>query len=164
MRNAGKCGARKNLYVFSLNRNPHLDDPIFDCLLTQMAAVQAHDVCASLLFVGDLNDNNQEWLGSITTYRPGVAAFEFATVSGCDLLAVGPTHARGVTLDLMTDVPDPVRVAVVAVAPMSNSDHSSLSAVISMAQAVTNLCVVGKFSLNIKLIGIQVVVLCSKVD
>ena len=39
----------------------------------------------------------------------------------------------------MTDVPDLVRVAVVA--PMGNSDHSSLSAVISMAQAVPNLCV-----------------------
>ena len=34
----------------------------------------------------------------------------------------------------MTDVPDFVRVAVVA--PIGNSDHSSLSAVISMAQAV----------------------------
>ena len=39
----------------------------------------------------------------------------------------------------MTDVPDLVRVAVVA--PIGNSDHSSLSAVISMAQAVLNLCV-----------------------
>ena len=39
----------------------------------------------------------------------------------------------------MTDVPDLVWVAVVA--PISNSDHSSLSAVISMAQAVPNLCV-----------------------
>ena len=39
----------------------------------------------------------------------------------------------------MTDVPDLVRVAVVA--PISNSDHSSLSAVISMAKAVPNLCV-----------------------
>ena len=37
----------------------------------------------------------------------------------------------------MTDVPDSVRVAVVA--PIGNSDHS-LSAVISMAQAVPNLC------------------------
>ena len=38
----------------------------------------------------------------------------------------------------MTDVPDLVWVAVVA--PTSNSDNSSLSAVISMAQAVPNLC------------------------
>ena len=39
----------------------------------------------------------------------------------------------------MTDVPDLVRVAVVA--PIGNSDHSSLSAVISMAQVVPNMCV-----------------------
>ena len=63
--------------------------------------------------------------------------FDFATVSGCDQLVVGPTHARGGTLDLMTDVPDLVQVAVVA--PIGNSDLSSLSAVISMAQAVPNL-------------------------
>ena len=45
----------------------------------------------------------------------GVAACDFATVSGCDQLVVGPTHERGGILDvLMTDVPDLVRVAVVA--------------------------------------------------
>ena len=62
-------------------------------------------------------------------------------------MVVGPTHARGGTLDLlMTDVPDLVRVAVVA--PIGNSDHSSLSAVISMAQAVPNLCVSKNISLK----------------
>ena len=40
---------------------------------------------------------------------------------------------------MMTDVPDLVRVSVVA--PRGNSDHSSLSATISMVQAVPNLCV-----------------------
>ena len=45
--------------------------------------------------------------------------------SGCYQLVVGPTHARGGTFDLlMTDVPDLVRVAVVA--PIGNSDHSSV--------------------------------------
>ena len=39
----------------------------------------------------------------------------------------------------MTNVPDLIRVAVVA--PIGNSDHSSLLAVISMALAVPNLCV-----------------------
>ena len=67
------------------------------------------------------------------------AAFDFPTVSGCDQLVVSPTHARGGTLDLMADVPDLVRVAVVA--RIGNSDHSSLSAVSSMAQVVPNLCV-----------------------
>ena len=85
--------------------------------------------------MGDLNGHHQEWLGSTTTNSHGVAAFDFATVSGCDQLLVGPTHAHGGTLDLlMTDVPDLVWVAVIA--PIGNSDHSSLSAVISMAQAV----------------------------
>ena len=45
----------------------------------------------------------QEWLGSTTTNRHCVAALDFATVSGCDQLVIGPTHARGGTLDpLMT--------------------------------------------------------------
>ena len=112
-----------------------------------MAAVQAEDICASFLFVGDLNGHHQEWLGSTTTNRHGVGAFDFATVSGCDQLVVGPTHARGGTLDLlMTDVPDLVRVTVVA--PIGNSDHSSLSAVISMARVVPNLCVSRKVFLE----------------
>ena len=43
----------------------------------------------------------------MTTNHHGVAAFDFATVSSCDQLVVGPTHGRGGTLDLlMTDVPD----------------------------------------------------------
>ena len=58
-------------------------------------------------------------------------------------LFVGQTHARGGTLDLlMTGVPDLVWVAVVT--PIGNSDYSSLSAVISMAQTVLKLCVSGK--------------------
>ena len=112
-----------------------------------MAAVQAEDVRTSFLFVGDLNGHHQEWLGSATTNRHGVAAFDLATVSGCGQLVVGPTHARGGTLDLlMTDVSDLVRVSVVA--RIGNSHHSSLSAVISMAQAVPNLCVSRKVFLK----------------
>ena len=53
---------------------------------------------------------------------------------------IDPTHARGGILDiLMTDAPDLVQVAVVA--PLRSLDHSPLSAAISMAQAVPNLCV-----------------------
>ena len=37
------CGARQNIYMFSLYHNPDLDDRIYDCLLTAMAAVQAAD-------------------------------------------------------------------------------------------------------------------------
>ena len=60
-----------------------------------MAAVQVEDVRASFLFVGHLNGHYQERLGSTTTNRHGVAAFDFATVSGCDQLVVGPNHAQG---------------------------------------------------------------------
>ena len=61
------CGVRQNLYVYSLYRKTDLDNRIFDCLLASMAAVQAEDVRASFLFVGDLNGHHQEWLGSTTT-------------------------------------------------------------------------------------------------
>ena len=54
-------------------------------------------------------------------------------------MVVGPTHARGGTLGL-------VQVAVVA--PIGNSVHSSLPAVISMAKAVPNLCVSRKIFLK----------------
>ena len=79
-----------NTSVFRLYRNPGQDDRIYDRLLTAMAAVQAMDARASFLFVGDLNGHHQEWLGSTTTNRHGVAALDFATVSGCDQLVIGP--------------------------------------------------------------------------
>ena len=71
----------------------------------------------------------------------GVAALDLPlNLSGCDQLVIGPTNARGGTLDLLiTDVPDLVWVAVVA--PLGRFDHSSLSIAISMAQAIPNLCV-----------------------
>ena len=47
-----------------------------------MADVQAADPRASFLFVGDLNGHHQEWLGSTTTNRHGVATLDFATVTG----------------------------------------------------------------------------------
>ena len=126
--------------MFSLYRNLDLDDRIYDCSLTAMAVVQASDTRASFLFVGDLTGHHQEWWGSTITNGHGVAALDFASVSGCDQLVIGPTYARGGTLDLlMTDGPDLVRVAVVA--PLGSSDHSSLLIAISMAQAIPNLCI-----------------------
>ena len=95
------------------------------------------------LIVGDLNSYHRDWIGSMTTNSHEVAAFDFTSLR----LVVGPTYTRGGTLDLlMTEVPDLVRVA--AVAPISNSDHSSLSSVISMAKAVPNLCVCRKVFLK----------------
>ena len=141
------CCVRQNLYVLRLYSNFDLDNRIFYCLLASMAAVQAEDVHASFLFVGVSKAHHQEWLGPTTTNRHGVAAFDVATAPGCDQLDVGPTHARGGRLNLMmTDVPDLVRVAVVS--PIGNSDHSCLSAVISKAQAVPNLCVSRKVFLK----------------
>ena len=100
-------GTKPNFFVFSLYFNPDLDDGIYDCLLTSMAAGQID---------GDLN--HQKWLDSMTTNHHGVIA-STSRLSGCDQLAVGPTHAHGGILDLlMTDVPDVVRVSVVA--PISN--------------------------------------------
>ena len=133
--------------MYSLYRTLDLDYRIFYCLLASMTAVQAEDVRASFLFMSDLNGHHQEWLGSTTTNRDGVAAFDFATVSGWHQLVAGPTHAHGGTLYLLiTDVPDLVQVAVVA--PIGNSDHSSLSAVISMAKAVPKWCVSRKVLLK----------------
>ena len=83
------CGVRQNIYVFSLYHNPDLDDQVIDCLLASMTAMQAEEVRASFLFVGDLNGHHREWLGSTTTNRHGVAAFDFANISGCDQLVVG---------------------------------------------------------------------------
>ena len=54
------CAARQNLYAFSLYRNPDLDDLIFDCLLSSMAAEQAEDMSAAFLFMGDLSGHHQE--------------------------------------------------------------------------------------------------------
>ena len=77
-------------------------------------------------------------------------------IKGINIKIVYPTanqlvvilnHACGGTLDLlMTDVPDLEWVAVVAL--IGNSDPSSLSAVISMAQAVPNLWVSRKVFLK----------------
>ena len=66
------CGVRENLYGYSLYRNPVLEDRIFYCLLTSMAAVQAEDVRASFLFVSDLNGHDQVWLSSTITNRHGL--------------------------------------------------------------------------------------------
>ena len=74
------CGVRQNLYVFIFYHNPDIDDRIFYCLLSSMAAVQTEDIRDSFLFVGDLNGHHQEWLGSTTTNRYGDAASDFETV------------------------------------------------------------------------------------
>ena len=79
--------------MFSLYCSPDLDGRIFDCLLTSKAAVQSEDVRESFLFVGYLNGHHEEWLGSTHKNRHGVAAFDFAMVSGViSWLLARPMH------------------------------------------------------------------------
>ena len=120
--------------------------------------MQAEDVHASFLFVGYLNGHQQEWLGSTTTNCHCVASLDFTTMSSCYKLVVGPIHARGGTLDLMmTDVPDLVRVAVIA--PLGNSDqHLSRWSFRWNKQLFQTCVLLGKFFWNTELIGIQCVV------
>ena len=66
LRARGMAAYVQNLYKYNLYRNPDIDDQIFYCLLASMAAVQAEDVRASFLFVGDLNGHHQKWLSSTT--------------------------------------------------------------------------------------------------
>ena len=61
-------------------------------------------------------------------------------------LSARPMHVVEYLNLLMTDVPDLIQVAVEA--PIGNSDHSWLSAVISTAQAVPILCVSWKVFLK----------------
>ena len=46
--------------MFSLYRNPDLDNKIFYCLLTSIAAVQAEDVRGSFLFMAYLSGHHHE--------------------------------------------------------------------------------------------------------
>ena len=64
-----------------------------------MAVEKADYVPSSFQFVGD--GLHQELLGSTTTNRRGVAAFDFATVSGCDQLVADPPHVYGGTLNVL---------------------------------------------------------------
>ena len=104
---------RQNFSVFSLYRNPDLDDRIFDCLLASMATVQAEDVRASFLFVGDLNGHHQEWLSSTTriviVLQPLWLRLLWLLSAGCR-----PDARLGILYLLMTDVRDPVGDSVVA--------------------------------------------------
>ena len=146
------CGVRPNFYVYSLYHNSQPSPRWPDLwLFTCINGCCEGWGCPCLFPVCGWSEcpssGLQEWFGSMTTNCHGVAAFDFTTVSGCDQLVVSWTHALGGTLDLlMTDVPDLVWVSVVA--PIGNSDHSSLLAVISMAQAVPNLCVSRKVFLK----------------
>ena len=98
------CGVRQNLYVFSLYRNPDLDDRIFDCLLASMAPVQAEDVGVSFLFAGDLNGHHwSSWLlrpRTIIELQPLTSQLYSVAISW---LSAQPMH---VVMYRLTDIPD----------------------------------------------------------
>ena len=116
-----------NFYIFSMYRNPDLDNSIFDCLLDSMFEIQGADRKASFIFVGDLNVHHQNWLVSVSnTDSAGIAALDFANLSGCDQLVQESTHRSGNCLDLLlTDVPQVVDVKVKP--PLGTSDHCIVS-------------------------------------
>ena len=96
--------------MLGLYRNPDLDEQIYDCLFMPCRLRMCmHPSC----MWGDLKVHDHLF-GSNTMNRLAVTAFDFSTVSGCELV-VGPTHGRDGTLDLMmTDVPETVQIAVFA--------------------------------------------------
>lgn len=128
-----------NFYLFSVYRNPDLDNSIYDCLLTAMATVQSSDRKAVFVFMGDFNAHHTEWLESISpTDQHGRAALDFATLSGCEQIVLGPTHRSGNRLDLvLTDVPGVVDVEVIP--PIGTSDHSSLSITLQREFIIPNI-------------------------
>ncbi len=67
-----------------------------------MAMIQDEERKASFVFVGDYNAHHREWLESVsTTDSHGRTALDFANVSRCSQLVVGPTHLTGNRLSLV---------------------------------------------------------------
>ena len=121
------CSKSNNLYIFSLYRNPDLDDSIYDCLLSFMSDIQELNRKSSFIFVGDLNAHHPEWLKSMwLTHYHGIEAFDFTNLSDCTQLIKVPTHKLGNCLDLLlSDVAGVVDHLFDAL--FGNSDHSSIS-------------------------------------
>ena len=134
------CGNVSNLYVFSVYRNPGLDDSIYQCLLRAVHDVQVADRKAAFVVVGDVNAHHVQWLQSRFTDCHGIAALDFCTLAGFQQLVESPTHVAGSRLDLvMTDVPDVVDVSVGA--PVGSSDHCSLGVCARVHQVVPGFCI-----------------------
>ena len=121
------CGKNSNFYIFSLYRNPDLDNSIFDCMLHSMHNIQERDRKSAFVFVGDLNTHHSDWLVSVSpTNSAGVAARDFSNLSGCEQLIDEATHNSGNCLDLLlSDVPGIVDSMVKP--PLGNSDHCLLA-------------------------------------
>ena len=132
------CGRLHNFYLFSIYRNPDLDDSIFDCLQSSMASIQESDRKASFIFIRDFNAHHRDWLNSVSpTDCHGVAAFDFATQSGCEQLITEATHRSGNCLDLLFTDSSGIVAANVG-PPVGSSDHNIVSANIKINQFVPN--------------------------
>ena len=142
------CTKRQNFYLFSIYRNPDLDDSIFDCLLSSMASIQESDRKATFIFVGDFNAHHNDWYDSGARNNVhGHAAKDFATNSGCEQLIVKATHIGGNCLDLLfTDCPGIVTADVGGT--IGSSDHSFISAKIKINQFIPNVCTSRKIYLK----------------
>ncbi len=129
------CAQLHNFYILGSFRNPDSDDTIFDCLL--MTIIQDEDRKAAFVFVGDFNVHHREWLESVSpTDSHGHAALDFAYVSQCSQLVMGPAHLAGNRFDLaLTDVPDTVKVTTMA--PLGTSDHSAISIQLNLRQNIS---------------------------
>ena len=120
------CSRFNNFYIFNLYRNPDSDDSIYECLLNSYINIQEEDRKSCFIFIGDLNAHHRDWLDSVSpTDQHGIAALDFADITGCEQLVTGATHASGNCLDLLlTDVGGVVEVQTTS--PIGSSDHRGL--------------------------------------
>ena len=68
------CSRSNNFYIFSLYRNPDLDNSIYDCLLSSMSEIQEVDRKSAFIFVGDVNAHYRDCRGVIVG---GIAVTSF---------------------------------------------------------------------------------------
>ena len=110
-----------NSYIFSLHRNPDLDDSIYNCVLSSINDIQELNRKSSFIFAGDLNAHHQECFKSMSpTDRYGITAFNFTNLSGCTQLFKELTHKLDKFLNLLlTDVPGEVHPLIDP--PLGNS-------------------------------------------
>ena len=130
------CSMINNIYVYAFYRNAWHDGSLHDCLLYSISLVQSVEDKAVLVFVGDANANQSEWLKSVaSTDRHGRDALDFSNLSGSEQLVRYPTHIVGNRLDLVTtDAPNIIDVFVCT--PLGNSDYCFVSCVLRIEQSV----------------------------
>ena len=86
-----------NFYVFTVYRNPGVDDSLLDCLLTTMSEVQQTARKSSFVFVGDLTHITESGLAQSLRLTPMVLLC-------CTLLpvALANSYSLGNIINLLT--------------------------------------------------------------